>query len=565
MSIEKKIKKENGENVNGEIKSQITAVNILNWIISLIEDRKAIDHIARQINKIIYLPAVEADSLFYNLFAQLEKHILTFMPEKYTQENLRGKIAAEFSSNPKAIHYITILQNEKWQIIKIQEELVTKIYQQLINVISSSKVQKIIDGAIKDTLLKGIKAEEERISFERAEQIFSKLPVEWLRLVINTFQTLIGELRNALMKAAKMDEKEGGESEKKIYSSVGEIYGIDAVYAAAAAKVASYSSAIATTKGKEDIITVTQKARYMIKNTGFDELITKGLVEDIETELIKKDGNSLPVKATASALKDKDGNIQGIVIVAKDMSRIKELEEIKTEFVSTASHQLRTPITGIQWVIERFLRKEEKNLSEKGKEYLNDLHTSTVRLSKLVDDLLNVSRIEGGKGINIAPEKTEVVSFIEKYLEETVPLRAKKNLTLNFTEHPLELKMITDHKLFSTIIESVISNAIEYTPQDGIIDITLKKKDTFAVIDVRDSGIGIPDKDQPKIFSKLYRADNAKTIKTDGTGLGLYIAKRATKLLEGKISFTSKVGKGTIFHIELPLESEAQTGEKTLL
>lgn len=561
------MRKKLNKNINitkKDIDAEMIAENILNWLVSLIFNKQTVNHITPKINKIRQLPPAEASSMFYNLFIQLETIILASMPKVYTKEILRKKVAEKFSSNFEAKRYIDILQNEHWQIIKIQEELVQRIYKKIVRIIESYEIQKIIDEITSGTLLKGIVVEENRVSFEKAEQTFSKLPIEWLRLVINTFQNLTAELCNTLIDRKKIRKEDCESAKKEIYNLVGKIYGEDVVRAAASAKVESYVESIAKRNGHGDIITVTQEARDMLEDIGFRGLTTKGFIEDIETELIKKDSSALSVKVTASALKDENGNIQGMVVVAKDMTRVKELEEIKTEFVSTASHQLRTPITSIQWVIERFL-KGEKNLSPKGREYLNDLHISTKRLSELVDALLNVSRIESSKGIDISPERLDAVSFIEKYIEEITPLQAKKNLKINFIRHPLKLVMFTDYKMFSNIIQSIVSNAVEYTQDNGTINITLKEKNGLVMIEVQDNGIGIPKDDQVKIFSKLYRAVNAKAMKTDGSGLGLYIAKRAVELLKGEIGFKSKVGIGTTFYVDLPLESKAQTGEKTLL
>ena len=245
--------------------------------------------------------------------------------------------------------------------------------------------------------------------------------------------------------------------------------------------------------------------------------------------------------------------------VFRDITKEQELDRVKNEFISIASHQLRTPLTGIQWVVERFAKKE--HLTPKGKEYLDDIHTSAKRLTEMVDLFLNLSRIESGK-VGTTPQPLEIIGFIQAYLRECAPLCEKKNLQLVFKEHEPKLTVNIDASALHNILQSLISNAIEYTQVGGKIDIAIQKKvDTF-VLQVRDTGIGIPKSEQARIFEKFVRASNAKLYKTDGTGIGLYIAERATSFLGGKIWFESEENKGSTFYVELPLKPPLEQEEK---
>lgn len=268
------------------------------------------------------------------------------------------------------------------------------------------------------------------------------------------------------------------------------------------------------------------------------------------TNFKRRDGTIFPVALTASPIIF-NKELIGAVEVFRDITKEKELDRSKSEFISVASHQLRTPLTGIQWVVERFAKKE--NLTPKGKEYLNDLHTSAKHLTELVDLLLNLSRIEAGK-IGITPEPLEMVGFMKSYFSEVSPLLDKKELKLVFEDHPPELAVNTDKSALRNIIQSFISNAIEYTLPGGKIDVAVQKKDDKFMIQVKDTGIGIPKAEQSSIFQKFTRASNAKLYKTDGTGIGLYIAERSASHLGGKTWFESEENKGSTFYVELPLE-----------
>ncbi len=293
-------------------------------------------------------------------------------------------------------------------------------------------------------------------------------------------------------------------------------------------------------------------------NDGFiKKAMNTGEVKELSNHavLIRKDGKKIAVADSAAPLRNENGRIVGCVVVFRDVSRERRISQMESEFVSIASHQLRTPITAIQWLMERVLRKEK--ISKKGREYLDDVHASARRLNALVDLLLNVSKVEAGK-ISVSFRKTEVIETIDRYLKESKELCAEKNITLTFKEHPKALNVVTDNNLFSNILQSLVSNAIEYTSEKGKIEVSLEKKPKSFVLVVSDTGIGIPEKEQATIFDKFTRASNAKLLKTDGTGLGLYFTKQIVGLLGGKIWLKSTKDKGATFYVELPLNSKTK-------
>jgi len=277
--------------------------------------------------------------------------------------------------------------------------------------------------------------------------------------------------------------------------------------------------------------------------------LATGEIMSVNYFFIKKDLTKLPIAIAATPIK-LGGQIIGLIEIIRDITRENELDRVKNEFISIASHQLRTPLTGIQWVVERFTKKEQ--LTPKGKEYLEDIHSSAKHLTELVDLMLNLSRIEDGR-VGITLETLEVVSFIKGFLEETIPLQDKKGLKIVFEDHPAELIIQGDRGALRNIIQSLISNAIEYTPAGGNITVAAEKNDDNFLIKIRDTGIGIPRAEQSRIFEKFVRASNAKLYKTDGTGIGLYIAERSVNRLGGKIWFESEENRGSTFYVTLPL------------
>lgn len=268
------------------------------------------------------------------------------------------------------------------------------------------------------------------------------------------------------------------------------------------------------------------------------------------------------IRSFAILQKNKDGKPAKMVGVSFDVTRDMELDKERNEFISLASHQLRTPLTGIRWVVERITKTEK--MSRKAKEYIKDIQDSSSRLSSLVESLLNASRINTGK-IEIKPQEFDLASFLTGFLKEYKPLSDRKKIRLSLTKTKKQLKVKTDVNAFRNIIQSLVDNAINYTPEKGKVDVSFDSNNTSFVFKIKDTGIGIPKSEQARIFEKFGRASNAKLFKTDGTGLGLFIAAEATKLLGGKIWFESEENKGTTFFVELPLISQEKKGEKGFL
>lgn len=228
----------------------------------------------------------------------------------------------------------------------------------------------------------------------------------------------------------------------------------------------------------------------------------------------------------------------------------KNKDSTSDEFVYLASHQLRTPVTHIRWMTEFLLGSEE--LTERTRKYLTLIRTSAMRLNDLVAVLLNVSRIERGKVV-LSSRSFDVVGFVKSFLNEYIAFYKKKNISLVFKKHPSILPVVIDSGAFYNILQSLVFNAIEYTLEEGTIEVLLEKKNKIFRLIVKDTGIGIPKKDQEHIFGKFTRGSNVQITKREGFGLGLYVAAKTVQLLKGKIWFVSKENKGTTFYVELPL------------
>ncbi|MDD4761649.1 MAG: ATP-binding protein [Candidatus Pacebacteria bacterium] len=286
-----------------------------------------------------------------------------------------------------------------------------------------------------------------------------------------------------------------------------------------------------------------KKMWHMIKE---EKKIFTGVVQNR-----RKNGEIYEADVSIAPVLDENGEVKYFVGIERDITKEKEIELAKNEFISLASHQLRTPLTGIRWVVEEFLKREK--MSERGMKYLKNIEFSTIQLNKLVDDLLNVSKIEDDR-IDINPKLMDVVDFIQNYLLEATPLFVGKKLKIIFDKHPLKLEVKMDENAFRNIIQSLVSNSVEYTREGGEVEISLEENENNFLVDIRDTGIGIPKGEQKIIFKKFSRASNAKKEKAGGTGLGLYMVKNIIAMLNGEIRFESEENKGTTFYVKLPKE-----------
>jgi len=242
--------------------------------------------------------------------------------------------------------------------------------------------------------------------------------------------------------------------------------------------------------------------------------------------------------------------ILGAVEVFHDITREKEIDRAKSELISLASHQLRTPLSTIKWYTEMLLEGDVGKLQVKQDDYLQKIYQGNQRMIDLVNALLNVSRIELGT-LKSAPEPVKIVEIAQSVLGELKPqITAKKlEITESYAEKIPIIKV--DPRLTRIIFQNLLANAVKFTPPKGKIHLEISKEKSGLLIGVSDTGCGIPASQQGKVFTKLFRADNAIAKETEGAGLGLYIVKSIVEHARGKIWFKSTENKGTTFYVRL--------------
>lgn len=262
----------------------------------------------------------------------------------------------------------------------------------------------------------------------------------------------------------------------------------------------------------------------------------------------------VPVSLTAAPILTDRLVLEGVVMVLRDITLEKKIDQAKSEFVLLASHQLRSPLTTINWYIERLLTSNQNPLTKWQKGHLNKIYSASRRMVNLVSDLLNVSRIELGTLV-VKKQNFDLTKLIQAVIDEFKPQIKQKSLAFKNLIGGQGLMVKADPKLIQMVIHNLISNAIRYTPDHGLIRIHLRpiRGKKQVLFEITDTGYGIPWAEQSKIFNKLYRADNVKQKIPDGTGLGLYIAQSIVAKSGGKIWFKSKENSGTSFYVILPV------------
>ena len=286
-----------------------------------------------------------------------------------------------------------------------------------------------------------------------------------------------------------------------------------------------------------------------------------GALRHIEIRRNQKDGVLSYVSLSVSPIRDLEGKIVGFLRVAKDITekkryerRLKELDKMKSDFVSNVSHELRTPLTSIKGSVDNMLDGLTGSLNEKQIRYLNRIKSNTDRLSRLINDLLDLSRIESGR-VEVRPTTLPLTALAEEVAEHMKALAAEKLIRIEVPSSDPSVTVWADRDKVTQVLMNLIGNAVKFTPQDGKVTVALEKNgNDYIQISVADTGPGILPEEQNKIFSKFYQVANIDKQKPKGSGLGLAISKALVEMHGGKIWMDSEVGRGSTFYFTLPAQ-----------
>ncbi|MDX2227954.1 MAG: ATP-binding protein [Verrucomicrobiae bacterium] len=263
------------------------------------------------------------------------------------------------------------------------------------------------------------------------------------------------------------------------------------------------------------------------------------------------------LEINAVRLSEVTGKPAGVVMVCHDVTRIRELEKVRKEFVANVSHELRTPLSVIKGYVETLLDLDLADQAQTRK-FLEIIEKHTHRLSSLIGDVLELSQLESNK-LKLRPHPVRLPELCEKVLLSLQPLAEKRSIRIELTPvaHPAEV--LVDVKLIERVIYNLLDNALKYTPVGGHIRILYRQDPETATLSVSDNGVGIPPADLPRVFERFYRVDKSRSNEVSGTGLGLSIAKHIVQNHGGRIWVESLPGKGSTFSFLIPFSSAAKS------
>jgi two-component system, OmpR family, sensor histidine kinase VicK len=294
---------------------------------------------------------------------------------------------------------------------------------------------------------------------------------------------------------------------------------------------------------------------------------------DNNANLLSRANKTVPLAISVSPLSDKNGNPEGAVAVFRDVTTERNEEKQRAEFISTASHEMRTPVAAIEGYLALALNEKVSKIDAKAREYLEKAHASTQHLGKLFQDLLTAAKTEDGRLVS-HPVAIDLGQLLQDVVEEIRFTAEKKNMLVDFivgsngsavsSNGSAGAKMIkplyyvhVDPDRLREVIVNLFDNAVKYSDQ-GKITIGLTGDDKVVQFRITDQGQGIPAEDVSHLFQKFYRVDSSDTRTIGGTGLGLFICRKIVELYNGRIWVESQLGKGSTFFINLPRLTTAQ-------
>lgn len=286
-------------------------------------------------------------------------------------------------------------------------------------------------------------------------------------------------------------------------------------------------------------------------------LETKKSVSSSDLKIMKED-ESIKVYVNVAPMLDSDNKLQGAIILFRDITKEKELEEQKAEFVAVSSHELRTPLTIIEGYLFYMLNGKELKYDTSTRTYIEKAHKSCLDLQRLITDLLEVSRVEQNR-FKLSIEEIDIVEVAKEIIADFSDKAKDNNLKLILEiKQRGKINCLVDRGRLKEVLVNLIGNALKFTEQ-GHVKLIVEKDKNNVKFTVEDTGLGIPTEDQKLIFNKFYRIEGWRTRKTGGTGLGLYISRSIIEKLKGKIWVESKLGKGSRFIFTFPLAIKKST------
>lgn len=291
---------------------------------------------------------------------------------------------------------------------------------------------------------------------------------------------------------------------------------------------------------------------YPILSDGVKKIhIKKGVPDIIEMKITKP--AEIELQVATIPIRDKHQVAVRYLKTLRDVSREKAIAKSKSEFISVAAHQLRTPLSAIKWVLKLMLDQDAGPITDEQRDLLKKGYDSNERMIELVTDMLDIARIEEGK-FGFEFHHASITTLIEKAIGAFIMKAKEKNITLVFEKPEKDFTLKMDPARITLVIQNLIDNALKYTHNDGTITITVTADEAYMRVSVRDSGIGVPKEQMGKLFTRFFRGANAVKLETEGSGLGLFLVRNIIARHGGSVAVETEENKGSTFSFTLPLD-----------
>jgi len=304
-----------------------------------------------------------------------------------------------------------------------------------------------------------------------------------------------------------------------------------------------------------NIAAVVRADRYGFGHDSWNFLRITGDVRYLESIYEYEDAPFKALLWTKSSVRDEDGLETGVVYVATDITERMQMEQMKTDFVSTVSHELRTPLTSILGSIKLVQSGAAGEISDKSAQMLAIAHSNSNRLVRLINDILDIQKIEAGH-LDVESKPVELCVRIQKAVKENADYAGKYHVSYRFLRPEHEVWIAADKHRIDQILANLLSNAAKFSAPENEVVVSINREDSDVIISVMDTGVGIPEQYQKSIFEKFKQIDASDSRSKGGTGLGLAITHNLVKMMNGEIWLDSIPGERTTFHVRFPELSE---------
>ncbi|MEY2641103.1 MAG: hypothetical protein RL150_496 [Candidatus Parcubacteria bacterium] len=510
---------------SNETKSVTEVDKLFSFLASISHNPDAIENFLYQFNRLKRKHHTGEDRIYISLYLSWEEFIVSNQPagggKQYTKDTLRQTIAQQIQISELDESFRIVFLSQRAQIIHMYEVFVEHLVTYISSTLGMQVLTKTLRNTHHDSFLAKIQQVGRTVSFDLINRSVVPNTVDYpLDSVTKSFTYLVGALYNTI--ELSLGEKVTRGIFEHIFSELKQTYN-------------SELAAIVLQIIPERVLGLNDWLSLMSKQELESQVRAK-------TEELQRFNDSLEAKVEERTRELK-----------KAYEDLKLLDDKKSEFISVAAHQLRTPLSGIKWSMGMFLAGELGPLSTEQREVLTQMNTTNDRVISIINDLLDIDLLSRDKS-NYSFTATNLTTILDETLKDLAPQMQSKNVHVDTTGVQRDtLTAEVDSEKIRIVFQNLIDNAIKYSDAGDTVLVTGVKLNTMLQFSIKDQGIGIPATQQEEVFERFFRAENAVRRITEGSGVGLYIVKKVVEDHNGRIWFESAENQGTTFYVSIPV------------